>query len=99
MDGVQSQLRQVELPQTDQPKPQKSSIIEQAATEALLFGIQQLSKRFIVALGQLFTTFSTLSVFFLAYIVSPNPTVNQLVCLGLYGLFVLFLHVIIRRKD
>lgn len=82
--------------QLDEPK--KETFIDKVATEALLLGLKTLSQRALVAIGNLFTVFATASAFFLAYDIAPNPTVNQLVELTIYGCFLLLLHVIRRRE-
>lgn len=62
-----------------------------------MLGLKTLSQRTIVALSSLFTLLTAVSVFVLAYAISRNPSMAQLIELGLYGAFVLVLEFVRRR--
>lgn len=93
-------LRQVgtDRPVESQPvqKP-KTAGLDEAATAMLLLALKSLSQRAIVALSNLFTLLTCLSAFVLWHDVLPSPNSYQLVGLGLYGMFILLLHVVIRK--
>ena len=78
------------------PKPDNSAAQHQVAMQTLLLALKALSQRTVVALASLFTLLTAASVFAIAYLISANPTVLQLVLLGLYGVFVLSLNIIRR---
>lgn len=80
-----------------QPTSPKAEPDNNFAMEFLLLGLKTLSQKTLIALGNLFTLFATLSVFCLYYTTLPNPSVNQLIGLAFYALFILALHLI-RRK-
>lgn len=85
------------LRQIDEEKVAPDTDAENAAMSMILLGLKTLSQRTIVALGDLFTTLTCISAFWLWYSVLPAPNAYQLVGVGLYGLFILLLHII-RRK-
>ena len=64
------------------------------ATQMLTIALGALSQRAVVALASLFMLVLAASVFVLFYTVLPQPTVLQLVGLGMYALFILALHII-----
>lgn len=97
LENVSTRLRQVGEERVV-PLPQKEKTLDQAALEMILLGLKTLSQRTIVAFAQLFSTLTCFSVFWLFYTVLPSPTVNQLVGLFLYGIFVLALHLV-RKKS
>ena len=76
----------------------KGSGIDEAATAMILLGLKTLSQKTVVALSTLFTLLTCISAFILWQDVLPNPNSAQLVGLGLYGVFILLLHIVIRRK-
>lgn len=80
-----------------QPTPERPSVAESAGMQALVLGLQALSQRTVVALSKLFVLLATASAFALWWAVLPNPTVLQLVGLGMYGAFVLAASFIARR--
>lgn len=64
-----------------------------ALSSLLLLSLKALSQRALVALASLFTLVAVASTWWLFEEALPvNPSVNQLVGLGLYGLFVLAIH-------
>jgi len=77
--------------------PEKGSAIEQAGLQALTLGLQALSQRTVVALSRLFVLLATASAFALWLKVLPEPTVLQLIGLGMYAIFVLAASFIARR--
>lgn len=72
-------------------------LLDKAATEALLLGLKALSQRTLVALGNLFTILSVISVFILWYCALPAPNTYQIVLLGIYAAFILLLHLVKRK--
>jgi hypothetical protein len=87
-----SRLRQVGEDR-EVPDPQPASAPSQAGAHALsliLLAVQALSNRALVAIGNLVSAAILLSVWWLFDAAIPvNPSVNQLVGLGLYGVFAL----------
>lgn len=77
---------------------QESKKTEDAATAMLLLGLKTLSQRLVVALSKLFTLLTCASAFVLWENVLPNPNSYQLTGLGLYGAFLLLLHLVIRKN-
>ena len=71
--------------------------LDEAATAMLLLGLKALSQRAVVALSHLFTLLTCISAFLLWQDVLPNPNSYQLVGLGLYGAFILMLHLVKRK--
>ena len=80
------------------PNPPKNTGLDEAATTMLLLGLKTLSQRTVVALAHLFTLLTCVSAFILWQDVLPNPNGYQLTGLGLYGLFLLLLHLVRRRN-
>lgn len=68
------------------------------ATQMLQIALGALSQRAVVALASLFSVVLAASVFALYWKVLPNPSVESLVGLGLYALFVLALVYLRYRK-
>ena len=68
-----------------------------AATGAMLLALKALSQRALIAIADLFTLLTVFSAFWLWHSI-PEPTVFQLIGLGMYALFVLAANVIVRRK-
>ena len=67
-----------------------------AALQLLMTSLGALSKRTVIALAQLFTLATVGSAFWL-WCATPEPTVLQLVSLGMYSAFVLAINFIVRR--
>lgn len=84
----------------EQPPPKTQSSVAQsssAATQMLLLAIGSLSKRFVIALSAWFTAAGLFSAWWLWSTVLPNPSVLQLVGVGMYAAFLLALEFV-RRK-
>lgn len=80
------------------PADAPNTAIDSAALGVLLLSLKTLSQRTLVAIGNLLTIASVASVWWLFNEALPtNPSVNQLVGLGLYGLFVLVVHRVAGR--
>jgi len=62
----------------------------------LLLGLKALSQRALVALSACYTLLTVASAFALWWRVLPEPSVFQLVGLGLYGIFILAVQVVRR---
>lgn len=73
--------------------------LDEAATAMLLLGLKTLSQRSVVALSNLFTLLTCVSAFILWQDVLPNPNGLQLTGLGLYGVFILLLHIVRRKYE
>jgi hypothetical protein len=73
------------------PSPHDSGV------NILLFSLQALSKRTLVALSNLFCLLTVGSVFVLFYAVIPTPTAYQIVAGTIYAVFVLAANAIVRR--
>lgn len=90
-----------EIPSIGEQAPQatQSSGVSHssAATQMLLMAIGQLSKRFVIALSNLFTAAGLFSAWWLWSSVLPSPTVLQLIGVGMYALFLLALEFVRRR--
>ena len=67
------------------------------ATRLVLIALKALSERALVALSNLFSLLLAGSVFWLAYTALPGPTTQQITVVGLYGVFVLALHLVKRK--
>lgn len=71
--------------------------LHQIGIQTLMLGLSALSKRALDALSRLFTLLTVACAFILWWAVMPNPTVLQLIGLGMFGVFVLAVNVIVRR--
>ena len=78
------------------PRPQQS--VEQAATNMLMLALKALSQRAVVGVGHLFVVFSVASAWWLWMTTLPQPTTQQLVGLGLYGLLILSLNYLVLAR-
>ena len=76
------------------PLPNK---VQNAATAALIIGLKALSQRALIALADLFCLMTVISAFLLWSWI-PNPSINQLIALGMYACFLVAVNVIVRRK-
>lgn len=84
-------------PQTT-PPPQTNVALEAgAATQMLLLALKALSQRAVIALSALFTAGGLFSAWWLWASVLPNPSVLQLIGVGMYALFLLALEWVRRR--
>ena len=64
----------------------------------LTIALGALSQRALIALASMFSIVLAGTVFALFYITLPNPSIYQLIGLGMYALFILALHVIRSRR-
>lgn len=67
-----------------------------AAAQMLVLALKALSQRALVALSACFTLLTVGSAFALWWRVLPDPSVLQLVGLGIYALFLLAIHFVRR---
>lgn len=86
------------IPPKPADKPQ-SNVAQDAhiATQMLLLALKALSERAIVALSALFTAGGLASAWWLWSTILPNPSVLQLVGIGMYAVFLLALEFVRRR--
>ena len=81
----------------DDPPTEPES--DNRAIDFLLFLLKPLSQKTVIALGNLFSLLTVISVFWLAYGILPAaPTNQQLIGLGGYAVFVSVINWIVRRK-
>lgn len=66
--------------------------------QALTIALTALGQRSLVALASLFSILLATSVFALYWKVLPNPSIESLVGLCLYSVFIIGLHVVRARK-
>ncbi len=69
----------------------------QFASDILLLALKALSQRALTAIASLFTLLTVISAFWLALQVAVNPTIYQLIVLGLYLVFIGAINLIVRR--
>ena len=67
------------------------------ATQLLLLALKALSQRTVIALSNLFTLIGLASAFWLWLLILPNPTLNQLIGVAGYAVFLASLEFIRRR--
>jgi hypothetical protein len=90
---------QFEVVEDDPPEQIKSDDGGQAAVDILLLLLKPLSQKTIIALGNLFSLLTVVSVFWLSLAIIPkDPSTQQLVGLGGYAAFVIAVNIIVRRK-
>jgi hypothetical protein len=82
---------------TDDETEPKPSRVESVGINALMIGLGALSQRAVIGLSKLFTLLTVASAFMLWWSVLPNPSILQLVGLGLYAVFVLAANIIARK--
>ena len=89
-----------ETPSSPVPPPRPSPTVaeQQAATGILMLALRALSQRAVVAVGHLFVLFTAASAWWLWMTTLPQPTVQQLVGLGLYGLLILALNYLVLSR-
>lgn len=75
----------------------KTDAAEKAGFEMLRMGLKALSQRALIAVSALFTLITVGSAFWLAMVISTNPTPYQLTVLGFYLAFVIGINLIVRR--
>jgi len=99
-----SRLRQVapdrEFPEAGAaPAPASRVTLEAAGLQMILLGLKALGQRAVVALATIATAAGLASVWFLFWQALPaDPSVHQLVTLGMYALFVLAVFAQTARK-
>lgn len=101
---VANRLRPIEDPGTFDPlgvpqaQPAQEEPSSSLGTTILFTALRALSQRTVVALSNLFVLAAAGSAFWLWLVTLPNPSVPQLIGLGLYGLLMLALtHLVLRR--
>jgi hypothetical protein len=80
------------------PRVEAPSRVENAATNVLLLSLRALSQRALIALDGLFVLITTMSAFWLWLVTMPEPSILQLVGLGLYGILIVCLNVLVLRR-
>ena len=90
-----AELFTLEKEEIEAPAPASSSA-ESAGMHMLYLGLKALSQRALVALSALFTLLTVASAFALWWRVLPDPSVFQLIGLGLYAIFILAVHLVRR---
>ena len=70
---------------------------EDRSTRMILFALQALAKRTLIAISNMFTLLLAASAFVLWWSVLPNPSLQQLSGLGMYAAFVLAFEFVRRR--
>ncbi len=70
---------------------------DEHAAQALMLALTALSQRALVALSSLFSLVTVGATFWLAMSVAANPSVYQIVTLGIFSAFVLVINWIVRR--
>ncbi len=85
-----------EIPQDELPPPPKTATeapaVERHATEMLMIALSALSKRFVVAVENLFTLLTAASVFWIWHDVLQEPDILRLIGAGAYSIFILALN-------
>jgi hypothetical protein len=79
----------------DQPEERSrtSTVIDDAATQALMLGLKTLSKRTVAAVAELLSVGST----FVLWYLHPEPNIYQIVSLSIYAVFVLACVWLVRK--
>ena len=96
LTAIGDDIEQVEAVEQNASLTQSSSA-QQAAIQMMMVALKALSQRALIALSNLFTLLTALSVFVLWFKAPTDPTLNQIVRLTLYAVFVLVLNLIKRR--
>jgi hypothetical protein len=82
--------------QPSNPAPEGDS---SKAVDILLLLLKPLSQKTLIALSNLFSLLTVISVFWLCLVIIPNsPTTQQLIGLCGYAVFVIAVNIIVRRK-
>jgi hypothetical protein len=79
----------------DQPEERSrtSTVIDDAATQALMLGLKTLSKRTVAAVAELLSVGSA----FVLWYLHPEPNIYQIVSLSIYAVFVLACVWLVRK--
>lgn len=80
------------------PVPAAAHDQQQRAARLMLTALAALSQRAVVAVAALFSLVLAASAFWLALVISTAPTNPQLICFGMYAVFVLALHWVKRVR-
>lgn len=80
------------------PAPSQTSAAERAATTMLLTALRTVSQRALIALGNLFVLATAASAWWLWLVTLPQPSIYQLVGLGLYGILIILLNGLVLRR-
>ena len=88
-----SRLQVVEEPDEDVRQP----AVEQAGISMLVLGLRALSQRALTAIADLFALASVASAFWLWWS-TPAPSINQIVSLSIYAMFILAMIWLVRRN-
>jgi hypothetical protein len=87
-----------EPPRAPQPQNPAAQNAQAVATSMLLVALKSLSQRAIIAISHLFVLATAISAWWLWRTTLPQPSVNQLVGLTLYGVLILALNFLVLRK-
>ena len=84
----------------DNPIPQTPAQAQDAANAVrlLMLSLRVVSQRFVTALSHLFTAVGLASAWYLWLKILPNPTITQLVGVGLYAGFLLAIEFVRRMN-
>lgn len=82
--------------ESPEPIPFPDNRDHSAPIAAVTLALKALSQRALVAVSDLFTLLTVFSAFWLWHSI-PEPSIYQLVGLGMYGVFVLAANVIVRK--
>lgn len=85
-------------PRTVPAQTQAQSRAQEVSVKMMTLALAALSKKFIIAVANLFCLLTVASAFWLWYSI-PEPNQHQLISLGMYGLFVLAINVIVNRRS
>lgn len=97
MPDPRSRLQIVEEIPDQQPQAVPADPLVSVGATALMLGIKALSQRTLVALDGL-STLITVGLVFWLWLSIPNPSVNQLVGMGMFAIFVLAANFVARKR-
>jgi len=81
----------------DLPTKAKTTEETSAAFSLIMLALKSLSQRTLIAISNLFTLLTVGSAFWLWMTMAGDPTVRQLVALGMYAAFVLAVNWIVKK--
>lgn len=90
--------RQFTVVEEDEASEQQSSTTQKAAADILMMALGALSQKTVVALASLFTLLTVASAFALWWVILPNPSIFQLIGVGMYAGFILATNLIVRSR-
>ena len=79
------------------PRPENSGQGQDAAFSALMLALKAMSQKTVIALSKLAALTMVGSVFWL-FMAIPNPSTNQIIWGGMYGLFILTTLFLMSRR-